>query len=251
MSKTKTKPDRRTIVLRILTLLVFGGIAVLSVYMYIRYGKEVWEFVKDTDRFKEWVRGFGPWSVLILLAIRTAQTVCKLIPAEPIEIASGLLYGAVGGLVLCLLGNILGTIIIIFMTRKLGNRILELFHLENKLRTMAFLQDREKRNMLLFVFYLILGTPKDGMTYFVAMTDINMTEFVIMTAFARIPSILSSTICGALLGEKNMPLAIGVFAATAAVSLAGGFAYKKISAKYIKKKQADEEETEHNEEQEQ
>lgn len=230
------KTDTATILKRVLVILLFTVIAVLSIYMYIRYGKAVWEFVKDTDRFKEWVRGFGPWSVVILVVIRTAQTVCKLIPAEPIEIASGLLFGAIGGMLLCLLGNILGTIIILFMVRKLGNRILELFHLENKLRSMAFLQNKEKRNTLLFIFYLLLGTPKDGMTYFVGLTDINLTEFVIMTAFARIPSIISSTICGALLGEKNFPLAIGVFAATAVVSLAGGFAYKKIAAKYAKRK---------------
>ena len=128
-------------------------------------------------------------------------------------------------------------LIILFLTRRLGTRVLDLFHLENRLRSMAFLQNREKRNMLLFVFYLIPGTPKDGMTYFVGLTDIDLREYMIVTSIARIPSILSSTICGALWGEKNIPLAVGIFAATAVLSLLGGFAYKKISAKYAEKKQ--------------
>lgn len=232
----KNKESRRLLLKRIAVLALLGGVVSLSVFMYIRYGKVLWQFVTDTDRFKTWIRAFGPWSGVVFTAVRSVQTVVKIIPAEPLEIGSGLLFGAVGGMLLCLLGNILGSIVILLLTRKLGTRVLELFHLENKLRTMAFLQNREKRNLLLFVFYLIPGTPKDGMTYFVGLTDIHPVEYMVMTSIARIPSIISSTICGALLGEKNIPLAVGVFSATAVLSLLGGFAYKKISAKYAEKK---------------
>ena len=138
---------------------------------------------------------------------------------------------------LCLLGNILGSLVILFLTRKLGTRVLELFHLENKLRNMRFLQDKEKRSTLLFFFYLIPGTPKDGITYFVGLTDVKLTEFMIMTSIARIPSILSSTICGAFLGRRNIPIALGVFAATAVLSVLGGFAYKKISQRYMQRRE--------------
>ena len=100
---------------------------------------------------------------------------------------------------------------------------------------MQFLQDRRKRKRLLLIFFLIPGTPKDGITYFVGLTDMNLTEFMVMTAFARIPSILSSTICGAFLGEKNWPLALGVFAATTALGLLGAMLYKKIIARYTDK----------------
>ena len=225
-------------ILRVLCLAALLGIAGLCVFMYLRYGKALWSLVTDTDRFKAWIGGFGPWSAVVFTAVRTLQTVVKIIPAEPLEIGSGLIFGAAGGMLLCLLGSILGSIVILFLTRRLGVRVLELFHLEKKLQSMRFLQDREKRNRLLFLFFLIPGTPKDGITYFVGLTDVNLVEFMIIASFARIPSILSSTICGAFLGEKNLPLAIGVFAATTVLSILGGIAYKKISSRYAQRRQA-------------
>lgn len=226
--------------LRVLCLIALAGVTALCIFIYLRYGKTLWALVTDAERFRAWLDRFGVWSGVAFVAVRTVQTVVKIVPAEPLEIGSGLLFGAIGGMCLCLLGNILGSLIILFLTRKLGTRVLELFHLENKLRSMRFLQDKKKRSALLFLFYLIPGTPKDGITYFVGLTDIRLTEYMIMTSIARIPSILSSTICGAFLGRRNIPLAVGVFAATAVLSILGGLAYKKIAQRYAERRESGE-----------
>lgn len=237
----KTNESRSSVtLLRVLCLLVLAGIAAVCVLIYLRYGKDLWSLVTDAESFRAWIDRFGAWSGVVFVAVRTVQTVVKIVPAEPLEIGSGLLFGAAGGMLLCLLGNILGSLVILFLTRKLGTRVLELFRLENKLRSMRFLQDKEKRSALLFLFYLIPGTPKDGITYFVGLTDVNLAEYMIITSIARIPSILSSTICGALLGRRNIPLAIGVFAATAVLSILGGIAYKKISQRYAARREQSE-----------
>ena len=234
----KTNESRSSVtLLRVLCLLVLAGIAAVCVLIYLRYGKDLWSLVTDAESFRAWIDRFGAWSGVVFVAVRAVQTVVKIVPAEPLEIGSGPLFGAAGGMLLCLLGNILGSLVILFLTRKLGTRVLELFRLENKLRSMRFLQDKEKRSALLFLFYLIPGTPKDGITYFVGLTDVNLAEYMIMTSIARIPSILSSTICGAFLGRRNIPLAIGVFAATAVLSIIGGIAYKKISQRYAARRE--------------
>ena len=191
----------------------------------------------DVDKLKAWIDGFGAWGGIVFVAVRTMQTVVKFIPAEPLEIGSGLAFGAVGGSLLCLLGSMLGTVVILILTRKLGTRILKLFRLDDKVQNLKFLQNKEKRNFLIFLFYLIPGTPKDVGAYVVGLTDMNLAEYLIISGIARIPSIVSSTICGALLGEKNLPLAIGVFAATTVVSLLGGIGYKKLAARYNERKQ--------------
>ena len=168
-----------------------------------------------------------------LLKIRICILWFKFIPTEPIEIAAGLVWGWFGGLMLCLLGNMIGSVIILIVTRRIGTRILRLFRLEKKMQSMRFLQDREKRNRLLFIFYLVPGTPKDTMTYFVGLTDMNMVEFMILSSIARIPAIVSSTICGAYLGENNFKVAATVFIVTALLSIPGAILYKKISSRYI------------------
>ena len=225
---------KKTIILRALIIAAMLAVVGACVYMYLRFGKSAVELIKDTDRFKAWIEGFGFRGVIVFVAIRVLQTVVKFIPTEPIEIGAGLVWGWFGGFLLCLLGNIIGSIIILIMTRRIGTRILRIFHLENKLQSMRFLLDREKRNRILFIFYLVPGTPKDTMTYFAGLTDINWIEFMIISSIARIPAIVSSTICGAYLGASNFKVAAIVFVVTALLSIPGAIIYKKISARYIK-----------------
>lgn len=224
---------KKTWILRILIVVGMLAVCGVCVYLYLRFGKSLIDLLKNTDRFKTWIDGFGVWGVFVFLLIRVLQTVVKFIPTEPIEIGAGLVWGAFGGLMLCLLGNIIGSVIILFMTRRLGMRILRLFHLDKKLQPMQFLQDREKRNRLLFIFYLVPGTPKDSMTYFVGCTDAGFVEFLILSSIARIPAIVSSTICGAYLGANNFKVAACVFVVTALMSIPGAILYKKISARYM------------------
>ena len=224
---------QKTWALRILIVAGMLTVCGICVYLYLHFGKSLIELLKDTERVKSWIGSFGAWGIIVFTALRVLQTVVKFIPTEPIEIAAGLVWGAFGGLMVCLVGNMIGSIIILFMMRRLGMRLLRLFHLENKMQSMRFLQDREKRNRLLFIFYLVPGTPKDTMTYFAGMTDMNWIEFMIISSVARIPAIVSSTICGAYLGEKNFKVAVCVFAVTALLSIPGAIVYKKISARYI------------------
>ncbi|MBR5409354.1 MAG: TVP38/TMEM64 family protein [Clostridia bacterium] len=224
---------KKTILLRILIIAAMLAVAGACVYMYLHFGKSALELIKDTDRFKGWIEGFGVWGVIVFVALRVLQTVVKFIPTEPVEIAAGLVWGWFGGYLLCLLGNILGSIVILIMTGHLGIRILRVFRLEKKLQSMRFLRDREKRNGLLFIFYLVPGTPKDSMTYFAGLTDINWLEFMIISSVARTPAIVSSTICGAYLGANNFKVAAIVFIVTALLSIPGAILYKKISARYV------------------
>lgn len=232
------KIDEKTL----LTIRRVAWIAALAVllgafiFCYFRFGKQLWSWLTDIDKLKAWIDSFGAWGSIVFVAVRTLQTVFKIIPAEPLEIGSGLAFGAIGGSLLCLLGSMLGTVFILLLTRKLGVRALKLFHLDNKVQSLKFLQNKEKRNFLIFIFYLIPGTPKDIGAYVVGLTDMNLAEYLIISGIARIPSIISSTICGALLGEKNLPLAIGVFAATTVVSVLGGIGYKKLAARYNERK---------------
>ena len=240
----KLTEKQKTWILRILIIVGMLLVCGVCVYLYFHFGKSLIELIKNTDRFKAWIEGFGIWGLIVFIVLRVVQTVFKFIPTEPIEIGAGLVWGWFGGLVFCLLGNILGSVVIVLMTRRLGTRILRLFRLENKLQSMRFLQDREKRNRLLFIFYLVPGTPKDSMTYFVGLTDMKMAEFLILSSIARIPAIVSSTICGAYLGANNFKVAAVVFVVTALLSIPGAIVYKKISAKYIQNHERSEAEPE-------
>jgi uncharacterized membrane protein YdjX (TVP38/TMEM64 family) len=71
------------------------------------------------------------------------------------------------------------------------------------------------------------------MTYFAGLTDIPFGTFLLISMVARIPSVLSSTFGGHLLGDGNYTGAVWLYGITGAVSIIGLILYNA----YIRHKQ--------------
>ena len=89
----------------------------------------------------------------------------------------------------------------------------------------------KKLKCLVFLLFFIPGTPKDILTYFVGLTEMTISQFLAITLIARIPSVVSSTICGQMLGDEHFLTAGIVYAVTGVVSGIGYWIYRTISKK--------------------
>lgn len=203
---------------------------ILFALLFVFFGSRMLEMLREPELLTEYIDGFGAYSQLVFIAVRTLQTVVKVIPGEPVEIAAGLAFGTFGGLALCLVGTAVGSAIIVLLTRTLGMKFVTLFVSEEKLRSCAMLKSSDRLYLLLFFFYLIPGTPKDIFTYAAALTDIKLWKFFVITGIARIPSIITSTMCGASLCQKNYLAAAVIYGVTLMLSVAGMLVYRKIKA---------------------
>ena len=57
-------------------------------------------------------------------------------------------------------------------------------------------EQSEKADLVIFLVFLIPGTPKDMLTYVVGMTRVSLKRFLWLSTLARVPSVLSSTLIG-------------------------------------------------------
>lgn len=208
-----------------------GIILTLFLVLYLTVGKSLTAFVSDTDSFKQWLDSYNGLSAAVFVFIRAFQTVIKIIPAEPLEIASGYAFGTFGGLALCSLGSFLGSLVIVMLSRFFGAKFVNAFINEEQINQLKIISDKNNQRLFLIVFYLIPGTPKDIFTYIAGTLKINLVEFFVITTLARIPSIITSTICGAQISEKNFITALIVFLLTAFVTALCTLAYKKYNDK--------------------
>lgn len=217
-------PPKRVII----TYAVAGGI-LLAVFiaLYAAFGKELGDFVSDTERFTRWLDTYQNLGAVIFVFIRAFQTVIKIIPAEPLEIAAGYAFGTWGGLALCSLGSFIGSLVIVALSARFGSKFVSAFINEEQLKSLKLISQKKNQRLFLFIFYLIPSTPKDIMTYVAGSLKINPVEFFIITTIARIPSILTSTVCGSQLEQQNIKTAVIIFVATAAVSAVCGILYGK------------------------
>jgi uncharacterized membrane protein YdjX (TVP38/TMEM64 family) len=177
------------------------------------------------------IDSFGFWGWLVMLLIQTAQVVIAFLPGEPFEIIMGVMYGPFLGTLTCFLGITLGTLIIYVLARKIGKPFISLFIDPDKLNDYRFLNTKEKKDALVFTLFFIPGTPKDVLTYFAPFLDMSIVRFIIISLFARIPSIITSTISGDSISNGNWTLTIIIFSVTFVVAIIGYFINKQFMKK--------------------
>ncbi len=227
----KAFKDKETRKVRIITLAGTLTFITAFIVVYAIYGKELLAFVKDAVGFRAWLNSFGGWAESVFVGIRAIQTVIKIVPAEPLEIGAGYAFGTLWGTIWCMLGTEIGSAVIILLTKLFGKKLVLNFISQEKIDSYKFLQDNKRMGITLFMIYLVPGTPKDVITYLIGLTKMKLWVFLVITGIARIPSIITSTICGAALVENNLTFAIIIYAATVVVSGAGLLIYKKVEAK--------------------
>ena len=230
----RKKPTKRQVCSAIIPLAVLLATGILS---YFVFGQKLLVIFKEPQAFKLKLDAYGAWGEVLFVAVRAAQTVFKFIPAEPLEVASGYAFGVFGGLLWCMVGTQLGSAIILLLSARYGERFVSVFVEPESLSQFGFLQDSPRTKLLLFLIYLIPGAPKDLLTYFVPLTGMHLPTFMALTTVARIPSILTSTMCGAYFGEKNYLAAAVVYAVTLLLSGAGVLLYRCFTKRAMEKRQ--------------
>ena len=194
-------------------------------------GKPMVEFVREPERFRAWVDSSGFVSRVIFVGMVVFQLIIALIPGEPLEMGAGYAFGAVEGTILCIIGCVIGSALVFLFVRRFGVKLVEVFFPREKIRSLRFLQDSRRLNLLTFIVFFIPGTPKDLLSYFIGLTDMKLGTWLLITAVARIPSIVTSTVTGDALGLKDYQFALIAFGATLALSLVGILVYRRLSAR--------------------
>ena len=190
-------------------------------------GKPILSAVSDPEAFRTRIAEYGWAGRLIFFLMMFIQTVIAFIPGEPLEIAAGYAFGAIEGTLLCIAGQAAGSICVFLFVRRYGAKLVRVFVSEEKIASMRFLKNEKKLNAVVFFVFLLPGTPKDALCYFIGLTPMKLSVWAIISLLARIPSIVTSSVGGNALGAGRFWMAVIVFASTVLVSLSGYAVYTR------------------------
>ena len=218
-----TERERRWIV-----GLGLGLFLVLFVLVAWYAGRPLVAFASEPERFQQWVDSQGLLAPVLFMGMVILQVVVAVIPGEPLEIAAGYAFGALEGTVLCVLGTLIGGVLVFLLVRRFGAQAVEVFFDLEKFRSLRFFQDRRRLTFWVFLVFFLPGTPKDVLCYFVGLTDMRLRTWILVSAVARIPSIITSTVGGSALGMGEYAFAAIAFLAALAISGLGLLAYRAI-----------------------
>ena len=150
--------------------------------------------------FKQKVTNSGFYGLFLLFIIQVAQIFLFILPGEPIEILAGMCYGWIWGTIFIMVSSAVIASLIFILVRKIGKQFVYDFSDEEKIKKIEnnkIFQDPKKIELIIFILFLVPGTPKDLLTYLSGLLPIKLRRFVVISTIARIPSIVTSTIAGA------------------------------------------------------
>ena len=216
---------------KIFALTLFFVATFVFVFIAYKLAVRFMQIAADGVEFKDFIKGYGAFGVVVAILLQIVQVFVVLIPGEFMEIGLGFAFGWLGGCLVSLTGVAIGSALIFLLVKKFGTRIIGYFFSPDKIDSFRIINTEQKLRRVTFLLFLLPGTPKAILTYFFGLTRITLGEFLSITLFARIPTVISSTVGGNFIGSGKYLEAIILFVVTTVISVVGLKLYEKLMAK--------------------
>lgn len=170
--------------------------------------------------FKNQVNDMGALGFLALFGLQFAQIFLIILPGEPIEILAGMCYGGIGGTLFITISACIISSIIFFAVRKLGRKFVYSFCSKErieKIENSKLFKNPKKIEWIMLLLFVIPGTPKDLLVYIAGLLPLKPLRFILISTFARLPSVVSSTFAGSSIVAGNWTHSIVIYAITFAL----------------------------------
>ena len=192
-------------------LFMLGLLAImvaLVAVLIVKLGLPFYQTITQPNAARDWMLSFGSWSYLVLFAITYLQVVIAILPGEPFQIAAGLAFGPFLGSLISCGGTLLASLTTFMLTRVFGYKIIEFFFSERTRSKMDLTEySAESIERIVFIAFLIPGTPKDFLAYAVGLTPLSLRSWIRITIIARFPPIIMATLGGNALSGGNIKAA--------------------------------------------
>ena len=209
--------DRKKIKILKIILLILVACLLIGITIYLFPVMKDLTNTEGQIAFKEKVESSGIWGLLTLFGLQFAQIFLIILPGEPVEILAGMCYGTIGGAIFITVSACIITAFVFFLVRKLGrNFVYEFFDSKKieKIENSKIFKNPKKIEWIMIILFLIPGTPKDLLVYIGGLLPLKPLRFILISTFARFPSVISSTIAGENLALGNWQMSLIVYAIT-------------------------------------
>ena len=164
----------------ILTIIVL--ILIIGIIAYLFPVMKNLSSLEGQVAFKQKVEDSGILGMLSLFGLQVAQIFLIIVPGEPIEI--------------------------------LGKKFVYDFCDEKKVEKIEnskLFQNPKKIEFIMLILFLIPGTPKDLLVYVAGLLPIKPLKFILISTFARFPSVITSTLAGEQLAIGDWKMSIVLY----------------------------------------
>jgi uncharacterized membrane protein YdjX (TVP38/TMEM64 family) len=167
------------------------------------------------EQLETWLTSLGAWGPVGIVIAEVLQVLLAPVPGQVVGLAAGYLYGVWGGAALCMAGLMLGTLLAVWLARRLGRPFVERLAKPEQLARLDAYTERRGAFAFLIIF-LLPFLPDDLCCFLAGLTPLRISQVLIVALIGRAPGVLVST----LIGSQAQALSWEQWAAIAAASLA-------------------------------
>ena len=193
------KTDRKT-KYKFAIFLLF--LIVLGVFI-VRFAPWITEKVKSPEMVRAYILSFGGWRFIDYVLIQAIHVLIVVIPGDIFNVCGGYIFGVPVGFGLSLLGIMLGTVAVFYISRLLGYGFISKFIPEDKIVKISAILNSTKGMLGMLIICLIPLLPKDLMVYIAGLTPVKASRLFFVYAVSRIPGTLIWVSVGAQAYDKK------------------------------------------------
>jgi uncharacterized membrane protein YdjX (TVP38/TMEM64 family) len=168
----------------------------LFVAPFIAWREQLLTLLTNKAKVEEFIRGFGRWGPVVCISLQIIQVVVVPLPGQILDVASGYLFGALLGTSYSMVGMLIGSAIVMAISRRFGRPlVVRLVDEELLNRLDRFSQKRGAFFFLLFLLFPLL--PNDVVCFVAGLSPLSLVKLILLAAIGRLPSILVGNLMGA------------------------------------------------------
>ena len=197
----KTKQGRWQKVWRtILALLLVAVILAVVASVGFKWWEPLSSFFGDKAYTAAFMERWGKWAPLVTIVLHAAQVILAPIPGQALDLVNGYLYGPWLGTVYSMMGIVLGSAFVMWLSRRFGRPLVERFVDPRTLNKLDGLTD-QRGELVIFLIFLVPFLPDDALCFLAGLTNIPLPKLVLLAAVGRFPGVFVACWVGATAKE--------------------------------------------------
>ncbi len=174
-------------------------IAIIFISLFILFalfvGFSLVRFFSNVSQSKEFILGFGVYAPIIFIGLQLTQIMLAIIPATPLILVSGYIFGSYLGSLYSLIGITIGSFFTFYLAKKLGRPFVETIVHKKHINKFDNIEETNL-TMTLFILFLLPAIPNDVFCYVAGLTKLSYKKYFLALAFGRYPMVIFLSFLG-------------------------------------------------------
>ena len=165
------------------------------------------------EEIEKYLCSFGGLGIFVAAILQMVQVFLIFLPAAPIQIATGIVYGIFEAIVICYISFCAANMIIFWCARNIGNTIEQLLITKKEESKFNFLNKIKNPTIMVILAYIMPALPNGFVPYLAARTPITFKQYSVSLCVASLPGVILFCTIGNRLVNGDFTVAAIIFVA--------------------------------------